>query len=239
MYSGCPGSSLPCGFSPVVASRGSSLLWCVGFSCGARALECRLQQWWLLGSRAHAQELWARGLAAPWSHVESSQTRESTWVPSIGRQIFSQGNLFAFFLILLSWLFSFLLVPVPTFHSDPYVLSLWAALVKDFAGIPFLPYSRIPLILLFLDVKPFSLSTWNISFPFKMTCRCKQPFYFSMLALNSNIEANPLKLLEQLGFWLLLFLCDLWLWHNISWNSVLSYSTLKIYIFWQINIYNT
>ena len=33
-----------------------------------------------------AQELWHTGLVAPW-HVESSQTRDQTHVPCIGRQI--------------------------------------------------------------------------------------------------------------------------------------------------------
>ena len=32
IYFGCPGSSLPCGFSLVVAGRGSASLWCAGFS---------------------------------------------------------------------------------------------------------------------------------------------------------------------------------------------------------------
>ena len=35
---------------------------------------CGLQQLWLIGSRAQAQQLWCTGLVAPW-HVESSWTR--------------------------------------------------------------------------------------------------------------------------------------------------------------------
>ena len=77
-----------CGFSLVVASRGYSSLWCAGFSL-----------WWLLllqssGSRSagfsscgsQALERRHTGLVAPW-HVESSQTRDRTCVPCIGRRI--------------------------------------------------------------------------------------------------------------------------------------------------------
>ena len=80
-------------FSLVVASRGYSSLWCVGFS-----------MWWLLllwsmGSRHmgfSSCSTWAQqlrhvgsrtcGLVAP-RHVGSSQTRARTRVPCIGRQI--------------------------------------------------------------------------------------------------------------------------------------------------------
>ena len=51
-----------------------------------------LQQLWLVGSRAQAQQLWHMGLVAP-QHVGSSWTRARTRVPCIGRQI-----LFFFFL---------------------------------------------------------------------------------------------------------------------------------------------
>ena len=71
------------GLSLVAASRGYSLLWCVGFSmpwlllfrstvsrrvgfssCGTWA-----QQLWLAGSRARAQQLWCTGFVAP-RHVD-------------------------------------------------------------------------------------------------------------------------------------------------------------------------
>ena len=69
---GCVGSSLPCvGFSLqwllLLRSRGSRR---VGFSsCGV----------W-------AQQLWRTGLVAPW-HMGSSQTRDRTRVPCVGRWI--------------------------------------------------------------------------------------------------------------------------------------------------------
>ena len=47
-----------------------------------------LQQLWLTGSRAQAQQLWCMGLAAP-RHVGSSPTRYQTRVPCIGRRILS------------------------------------------------------------------------------------------------------------------------------------------------------
>ena len=47
---------------------------------------CRLQQLWLVGSRAQAQQLWRTGLVAPWN-VGSSWTRDRTLVPCIGRRI--------------------------------------------------------------------------------------------------------------------------------------------------------
>ena len=49
-------------------------------SCGVRAQQLRL-----LGSRVQAQQLWHTGLFAPW-HVGSSQTRDRTCVPYIGRR---------------------------------------------------------------------------------------------------------------------------------------------------------
>ena len=45
-----------------------------------------LQQLWHVGSRAQAQQLWCTGLVAL-RHVGSSQTRDRTCVPCIGRQI--------------------------------------------------------------------------------------------------------------------------------------------------------
>ena len=68
---------------------------CSGFSCcGARAPGTRasvvvargLQQLWLVGSRAEAQQLWCTGLVAP-RHVGSSRTRARTVSPCIGRRI--------------------------------------------------------------------------------------------------------------------------------------------------------
>ena len=68
---------------------------CSGFSCcgarapGARAsvvVACGLQQLWLAGSRAQAQQLWHTGLVAP-RHVGSSQARDRTHVLCIGRRI--------------------------------------------------------------------------------------------------------------------------------------------------------
>ena len=105
-----------CGLSLVVVSGGYSSLWCMGVSlqwplllwstgsrhagfssCGARA-----QQLWLAGSRAQAQELWCTGLVAP-QHAGSSQTRDGTCVPCIGRWILNHGPtreaLFCSFLI--------------------------------------------------------------------------------------------------------------------------------------------
>ena len=98
---GCVGSSLlHTGFLQFVASGGYSLLWCACFllrwllllwsmgsrhagfnSCGTRA-----QQLWLVGSRLQAQQLWCKGLVAPW-HVGSSRSRDRTHVPCIGRRI--------------------------------------------------------------------------------------------------------------------------------------------------------
>ena len=46
---------------------------------------CELQQLWLEGSRAQAQQ-WYMGLVALW-HVGSSRTRDRTHVPCIGRWI--------------------------------------------------------------------------------------------------------------------------------------------------------
>ena len=66
---------------------GASASHCGGFSCcGAGLQACGLQQVWLTGSRAQAQQLWHTGLAAP-RHVGSSRTRDRTCVPCIGRQI--------------------------------------------------------------------------------------------------------------------------------------------------------
>ena len=59
----------------LLTSCGAQVSQCSGFSCcGAQALEGRLQ------------ELWRTGSVAP-KHVESSQTRDRTYVPCISRQI--------------------------------------------------------------------------------------------------------------------------------------------------------
>ena len=73
--------------SLVVVSGGYSSLQCMGFSLRWLLL-------WSTGSRhtgfsscgTPAQYLWLVGLVAPW-HVGSSQTRDRTRVPCIGRQI--------------------------------------------------------------------------------------------------------------------------------------------------------
>ena len=98
---GCIGSVLLCMGFLQLRRAGATLhctAWtsrCSGFSCcGARALGTRasvvvareLQQLWLTGSRAQAQQLWCTGLVAPW-HVGSSQTRAQTHVLCIGRRI--------------------------------------------------------------------------------------------------------------------------------------------------------
>ena len=90
---GCVVSLVPC--------TGFLQLWRVGATlhCSAQASHwvaslvaehglqvCGLQQLWLVGSRAQAQQLWHTGSVAP-QHVGSSQTRAQTSVPCIGRQI--------------------------------------------------------------------------------------------------------------------------------------------------------
>ena len=78
---GCLGSSLLHGLSLVAVSGGYSLLWCAGVSLwwplvAEHRLQARsLQQLWLAGSRAQAQQLWRTGLVAL-RHVRSSQTRD-------------------------------------------------------------------------------------------------------------------------------------------------------------------
>ena len=96
---------------------------CGGFSCcttwalGTQAsvvVALGLQQLWLTGSRAQAQQLWCMGLVAPW-HVGSSQTRARTCVPYIGRWILNHcatREVIVFFFIRKV----FLLVPVQEFH---------------------------------------------------------------------------------------------------------------------------
>ena len=68
------------------ASGGYSLLRCTGFSL----LELLLL--WSTGSRERAQKLWCAGLAVLW-HAGSSQTRDPTCAPCLGRQISHQGSL--------------------------------------------------------------------------------------------------------------------------------------------------
>ena len=85
-FSCCGAWALGAGAS-VVAAHGLS-------SCSSRALEhvgfssCRMwtQQLQLAGSRVQAQQLWHMGLVAL-RHVGSSQTRDRTCVPCIGRWI--------------------------------------------------------------------------------------------------------------------------------------------------------
>ena len=94
LFFGCVGSSL--------LHRDFLQLWRAGAAlhCGAWASHCGgfslvaehglqaygLQQLWLVGSSAQAQWLWYTGLVAPW-HVRSSQTRDQTHVPCVGRRI--------------------------------------------------------------------------------------------------------------------------------------------------------
>ena len=70
--------------------------------CGAQAQACRLQQLWLPGSRAQAQQLWPMDFVAP-RHRESSQTRGGAHVPCIGRWILNHCTtrevLFFFFIL--------------------------------------------------------------------------------------------------------------------------------------------
>ena len=83
-FFGCIGSSLWCtGFSlPWLLLLQSTDSRRTGFSnCGSQA-----QQFWLVGSRAQAQQLWHTGLVAS-QHVGSSQTRARTRVPCTGRRI--------------------------------------------------------------------------------------------------------------------------------------------------------
>ena len=87
------------GLSLVEVSGDYSSLWCAAFSLwllllwsmGSRHMgfsSCGtwVQQLWLTGSRAQAQQLWCTGFVAP-RHVGSSQTRDQTHVPCTGRQI--------------------------------------------------------------------------------------------------------------------------------------------------------
>ena len=63
------------------------LLIAVASLAAEHGLQARgLQQLWLVGSRKQAQQLWPTGLVAPW-HMGSSQTRDRTHVPCIGRRI--------------------------------------------------------------------------------------------------------------------------------------------------------
>ena len=63
------------------------LLIAVASLASEHGLQARgLQQLWLAGSRAQAQQLWHTGLVAP-RHVGSSQIRARTRVPCIGRQV--------------------------------------------------------------------------------------------------------------------------------------------------------
>ena len=89
---GCAGSSLLHRLFLVAASRGSSLLWCMGFSL----------QWLLLQytSSRHTgfssccmwtQQLWLMGLVARW-HVGCSQIRDQTRVPCTGTWILNHWS---------------------------------------------------------------------------------------------------------------------------------------------------
>ena len=82
-----------CGEWGLLSRRGVQASHCGNFSCcspGSRA--CRLQQLQLAGSRAPAQQLQPTDLVAL-LHVKSSQTRDRTPVPCIGRQVFNHWTI--------------------------------------------------------------------------------------------------------------------------------------------------
>ena len=91
----------------LVAERGSSC-------------ECRLLLLWSTGSRhmgfsschTWAQSSWRMGLATPW-HVESSNTRDQTYVPCIGR-----------------WTLIYLATREAPLSFPIVVIGLWFSLVK-------------------------------------------------------------------------------------------------------------
>ena len=82
---GCVGLLCFARLSLAVVNMSYSLLRSTGFSL----------RWFHLfqstGSRARTQQLWHMGLVAP-RHVGSSQTRDPTCVPCIGRQILNHCN---------------------------------------------------------------------------------------------------------------------------------------------------
>ena len=88
---GCIGSSLlHAGFLQLWCTcfslRWLLLLWSMGSRCeGFSSCGMQCQQLWFVGSRVQAQQLWHKGLVAPW-HVGSSRTRAQTRVPCIGRR---------------------------------------------------------------------------------------------------------------------------------------------------------
>ena len=88
LFFGCAGSSLlPAGFLQMWrAGKGATLqLSCEGFSLQSLLLQCRVFRQWAL--ECGLQQLWLIGLVVRW-HVESSWTRNLTRVPCVGRQIF-------------------------------------------------------------------------------------------------------------------------------------------------------
>ena len=83
-----------------------------------RLQACGLQQLWLAGSRAQAQQLWHTGLVAPW-HVGSSWNRDRTHVPCIGRWILNHCTTRedpGLFLIILN--FEFLIIITKKIRGD-------------------------------------------------------------------------------------------------------------------------
>ena len=75
-----------------------------------------LQQLWLAGSRAQAQQLWRTGLVAP-RHVGSSWTRARTRVPCIGRRILNHCATREARLFLLIFVFHYV-IALPSDHSQ-------------------------------------------------------------------------------------------------------------------------
>ena len=108
---GCTGSSLRQHALSLFAASRKVLLqashW-VGFS-----LQCLLL-WQSTGSSGHAQSLWHRGLIAP-GHVESSQIRDRTCVPCIGRWMLNHWTTREVPYIFKFQLISFLKVKVTAF----------------------------------------------------------------------------------------------------------------------------
>ena len=83
----CPRAFSSCGEQGLLFVAVCGLLIAVASLVAEHRLQaCRLQELWLVGSRAQAQQLWFMGLVAPW-HVGSSQTRAQTRVSCIGRRI--------------------------------------------------------------------------------------------------------------------------------------------------------
>ena len=83
----CARAFSSCGEQGLLFAVVCGLLIAVASLVAEHRLQARgLQQLWLMGSRAQAQQLWRMGLVAL-RHVASSWTKARTHVPCIGRQI--------------------------------------------------------------------------------------------------------------------------------------------------------